>query len=229
MSLNLMTISTANWLESHCARWVRFVKKSNPDAKRYLVCISDDPNINEHPVVKQFDCVKVYTEKDNCRDFYNIVRMGATKIFDVPEIMYCDADADVLQDLSGIPAISDKRCLYCMSPTMSQEWIDYCHANKLELFMVNNGFLYMRGDMTFEYCECMDVVKAAGLSERMRGTYAFNLMVRKHAERCFALPERISSIWWNAEELMDCKIAQYCNSRGQAKRLALEMERRNAQ
>lgn len=225
--MNLLTISTESWLDNHCARWVRFAKKSNPGAILHLVCISDKADILEHPVVKVFDCVKVYTEKDNCRDFYNTVRMGATKIFGVGEMVYCDCDADILQDLSGVPGLSEKRCCYCLSPTTNGEWDNYCKERQIEGWMANNGFLVMRGDMSFEYGEAMEEVKGSGMSERMRGTYAFNLMIRKHAESCFRLPERISEIWWDAEKMMDSRIIQYCNGKGQAKQMALEKEWRD--
>jgi len=224
--MNICTISTENWLDNHCARWVRFARKSNPGAVLCLVCVSDNPAIAEHPIVTQFDKVEVYHEKDNNRDFYNTVRMGAIDIFEVGEMVYCDCDADILQSLEGVPELSEKRCCYCMSPTTNDEWRNYCREKKMDPWMANNGFLVMRGAMTFEYGEAMEEVKAAGMSERMRGTYAFNLMVRKYAEHCFALPERISEIWWDADKMMDSRIIQYCG-KGQPKRLALEKEWRD--
>jgi hypothetical protein len=224
----IITIATRDWIDGHLERWIRLAKSSNPGAWFGLVLVSDDA-MEGHPVIRDFDKVVRFDEKENCRDFYNVVRMGATRIFGVDEVMYCDCDADILEGLEGSEVdVSGADLMWTRSPTASIEWVEYAkRCGYRDLVMANNNLLYLRRDFSEDYKRELEVVTVAGLSPRLRGTYAFNRLIRSGVKG-EALPDCWNVIWWDSPKFLGAKVVQYCNDMGQAKRLELEREWRSA-
>jgi hypothetical protein len=183
-----------------------------------------------HPVLAQFDMVKQFDPSYDHREWYNEVRMSATSIFGVDEILYCDADADIIRDMSVVPLFSDKKLMWVRSSGVTQEWKEICAKEGWQDFGANNGLLYLRKDWSVEYRKWMDKFRADKVSPRMLGTYAFNALIREYKDDNVGLPYETSIIWWDysSPAYLNAKCIQWCNSQGQAKRLALEQEWRNA-
>lgn len=225
--MNICTISNDAWLHSHCARWIRYARLSNPSAKFFLhYCGERDLS---DPVLGQFDVVKQYGIECDRRDWYNQIRMRAVSDFCVDEILYCDADADILRDLSDVPKFSDKKLMWVKSPSVTDEWKALCEKNKWESWGANNGFLYLRKDWDDDYDYWLEWAKKNSTTQRILGTYAFNAMIRADTDNC-ELPYENSVIWWDwgSHAYLEAKTIQWCNDRGQAKRLQLEQSWRDA-
>lgn len=224
MSQFICTISTGEWVDRHLARWLRYVKASNPGARLGLVavgCVRDG-------VVGQFDKVVEYgMEEANNRDFWNVVRMGACRLFEEKRVVYCDADADVCGSLEYLEGVDCRGLGFVRSPAIHGVWKELCVGTG-EVWEANNGFLVLERDWTVEYAEALNVAIASGAPERIRGTVAFNLMVRKAKGMWRELPYRNSVIWWDVEHLLGADVIQWCSDRGQARRCELEMLWREA-
>ena len=221
--MNIVTISNEKWIDLHGHRWARFARASNPNAKLFLIYIG---HMDKHPVMDMFDKVVYYPPERDYRDWYNIVRLKAAKLFDIDEYLYCDLDADILQDMSGI-AKQPGDILWVRSPAVSQEFRELCKENGWNEWGANNGLLYIRKDYSQRYEEILQGLKDKGCSPRLVGTYAFNALVRESP----AFGESAyyhSVIWWDYQNLCTAKTIQWCNDEGQAKRLMLEQEWRNA-
>jgi hypothetical protein len=90
----------------------------------------------------------------------------------------------------------------------------------------NNGLLYMRRDFTADYVKAEESIKS--LTPRIAGTMVFNYMVRSMKEPFAILPDNMGIIWWDVERHVGAKVVQYCNDKGQAKRVMLEQLWRDA-
>ena len=79
--MNICTISTGGeWLDWHTARWVRFVRASNPGAELGLILIGDE-GLKQHSVVRMFDKVAWFGPEYEHRTWYNELRMSACEFF----------------------------------------------------------------------------------------------------------------------------------------------------
>lgn len=222
--MNICTILSENWLESHGMRWARYARKSNPAATLHLLT-TGSVDAYRH-VYGMFDRVVHFPRSCEVREWYNEVRMEATDLLGVDEVLYCDADADILRDLSWVPDFAKSDLMWVRSPTVSQEFREICAARGWKDWGANNGLLYLRKNLKAPYRERMEVMKKEGVTERLRGTYAFNWLVRdiESAE----LPYYTSVIWWDYANLCNAHVVQYCNDQGQNKRLQLELTWREA-
>lgn len=227
MNLSIVTISTADWLDKHAFRWLRYARSSNPDAKLHLILVGE-PDEQGHKIADMFDVVKQFGQACKNRDFFNTIRMSATTEFDLKETIYCDLDCDILQPLDYVPEFCDKALMWVRSPSVSEEWQGICAKNKWAQWGANNGFLYLRKDYKEPYVKWLAQLKKDGASQRLVGTYAFNAMIRELADENAELPYYTSVVWWDYRNILTAKTIQYCNDRGQSKRLMLEQEWRNA-
>jgi len=224
----ICTISNDAWLNNHTARWLRYARGSNPDAKLCLLyCGEQNEN---HPILNGFDVVEAFDKANDQREWYNEVRMSAPSIFGVDEILYCDADADIIRDMAVVPLFSDKKLMWVRSPGVTQEWKEICAKEGWQDWGANNGLLYLRKDWGNEYHVWIERLKANGANPRMLGTYAFNALIREYKDENVGLPYETSVIWWDyaSPAYLNSKCIQWCNNQGQAHRLALEQEWRNA-
>lgn len=216
--MNIVAISNEAWLYSHGYRWARFARKSNPNAKLYLLYAG---SMCKNEVTDMFDNVYFFPNADAHRDWYNSIRMKAGKYLGIDEYLYCDLDADILQDMSHVLG-QPGDVMWVRSPSVSQEWVDICKKKGWQEWGANNGLLYVRADHSQRYEEILGTLKAEGCSQRLVGTYAFNQLVREEKEKFTEMPYYNSVIWWDYKNLATAKILQYCNDKGQAKRLELE-------
>lgn len=219
--MRLLTISTADWTERHLKRWIRKAKESNPNAELYLVFIGDTCRYSD-----SFKAVKYYGEESHNRNFYNHVRMNACEIFGVDEMVYCDCDADILGNLTWIDGIDKVPLRFVRSPAMHDDWVGVCKEAGWNKWEANNGFLVLRSKDDFLLKMYEQAEKATDEdikpNPRIRGTIAFNLMLRTNPYVWGELPYSTSVIWWDHENIMDAKTVQYCSDRGQEKREELE-------
>lgn len=228
--MNICTISTDTWAKSHLVRWVRYVRKNVKDAKLFLFYIGDEELLTR-PLFAEFEKILPFESDKNNRHFLNACRMGATARFGVDEILYCDCDADVMQDLNHVAGESDKplMCVKSPSPRMTYIKVMVDEGNGVPQKEMNNGLLYLRKDLESEYNQYWIKAGNTPAAMRIRGTIAFNLMVNDHPEWVHELPYKTSVIWWDIVKTVDADVIQYCNDQGQAKRLALEGEFRRCQ
>jgi hypothetical protein len=220
----ICTIATGDWVDKHLVRWLRYVKASNPGARLGLVAVGCE----RVGAVGAFDKVVEYgVEEAGNRDFWNLVRMGACRIFDEKRVVYCDADADIHGSLEGLEGVDCHGLGFVRSPAIHGVWKGLCDVTG-EVWEANNGFLVLERDWTVEYGEALKAAIESGAPERIRGTVAFNLMVRKARGRWRELPYRNSVIWWDVEHLLDAAVVQWCSDKGQGRRLELEQLWREA-
>ena len=225
--MNICTIITPNWIDRHLVRWCRYVRRSNPTANLYLI------------MPQQFDLGKLtgefkgvwYDDAEPSRYWLNSIRMRGCELFGVDEMIYCDADADILEDLGSVTEDKTYEIASVPSPAIHRDWT----AASLELGWgvpekeQNNGFLVMRRSFEKEYETAWE---QSGICKdnRIRGTIAFNIMLHG-MEKAKELSYTTSVIWWNMEPdvMLKAKIIQYCSDKGKAKRWELEQLWRNAQ
>lgn len=218
----LTTICNEPWIDKHLVRWLRYAKKYS-GCKLGLIYTGRLGALDG--VYRDFDKVVDFPADADCRDWYNTVRMGATNLFG-EDVLYCDCDCDIMGDMSHLKGeIPDKELLFCMSPAYHDDWVKivYDRYRGQELWEANNGLLVLRKDWTKEYEEAFKIAKG---SPRIVGTIAFNIMLREGGETAAELPYKYSVIWHDYKfmaEQLPVSI-QYCNSHGQAKRVALEEE-----
>jgi len=230
--MNLCTIATEGvWLDLHAARWLRYVRENVPDAVTHLIVAGKDTRLfhPHHPVAGGFDKVRAYGLDVADRPWFNEVRMGACELFGVDEMVYVDADADVLDDLSGLHALmGDKRLGWVRSPILFGEWAnlgDPLGLGRVE-WVANNCLLVMRGDFTKEYVAAREELSKYDSNPRVRGTYAFNLMLHRNPGCWVELPGEYGVCWWDCAGWESAKVIQYVNDKGKAKRERLEKLRR---
>ena len=224
--MNICTILTADWVDAHGVRWVRYMKKNNPDCNLFLYYLGEDMDRDFPGFSANFAEVRRVPLEG--RPQFNRIRMSATADFGVDEILYCDADADCLATLDQIPTIVEGASLaFVESPAKHQDWVDMCKENEWDSWEANNGLLYMTEDWGERYDEAVEAVKDKA-NPRISGTIAFNHMLRNH-DGWARLPYPYGCIWWDSTHFRGAKIIQYCNDQGQAKRVAMEQEWRNAQ
>ena len=222
--LNIVAISNEDWLFTHGLRWARFARRSNPDAKLLLLYAG---NMVKNDVTDMFDHVFYFPNASANRDWYNTIRMEAGKWCGIDEYLYCDLDADILQDMSHVKN-QPGDVMWVRSPSVSEEWKRLCKKNGWQEWGANNGLLYVRKDYSQRYKEILGTLKAEGCSQRLVGTYAFNQLVRENKESFSELPYFNSVIWWDYQNIAIAKVLQYCNDQGQTKRLMLEQSWRDA-
>ena len=220
---NIMTVITPDWIEPYLDRWVRKVKASNPNADLYLIV---DGVAGEHDCLSAFKEIKEYPKSEG-REWWNEIRLYGCKIFGVKEIIYCDADADIVGDISDINREigKGKRVLGCVkSPSCSKEWL----AISKQIYgreindTVNNGFLFMRGVFNKEYAESVQKLETYDPSARIKGTYAFNMFFLNYPKLCKNVDYSYGTTWWDFAKLKKAKVIQYCNDQGQTKLRNLE-------
>ena len=232
--MNIVTIATeGEWVDIHAARWLRYVRKHVPDAVTCLILAGQSQELlhPNHPVVGAFDKVRVFPMREFDRPWCNRVRLEALDLFELDECLYLDCDADVLGDLSPIPAFSDKPLLWVRSPVIHQEWFNVCQrkgvgAPKLE---ANNCLLYMRQTFVAEYDKAAAEVDTLDVHPRIRGTIAFNVMLLNNPDASAMLPDIYGSVRGEGRTedgkdymLKAAVVVQYCADRGKQKREELE-------
>lgn len=222
--MNICTIITAGWVDKHLIRWKRYADKNLPTWKKYLIYAEDWIGDAESWVKDSFDGVKVIGAGQ--RDLWNRCRMGATTLFGLDEVVYCDADADILAPLELQDIMGDATMGFVKSPAKHGDWVNICDKRGWPSWEANNGFLYLKCDWTEEYDKAVESVKAECTSDRISGTMAFNWMLR-NSEGWTELPYENSMIWWDVNNIIGARVVQYCNDQGQAKRLVLEREWRD--
>ena len=74
------------------------------------------------------------------------------------------------------------------------------------------------------YEDAQEQARVALSNPRVSGSIAFNLLIHDSGIVWEEIPYCNSVIWWDSLALGDAKVIQWCNDKGQAKRLALEME-----
>ena len=226
--MNICTIITEDWIETHLERWVRYIRKNTKDAKLYLFLMCG--KVPNNPILGEFEKVETYDPKLFGRQWLNTVRMDACKTFGLDEVLYIDADADVLEDISGIPEIVKGNLACVRSPVMHQPWTRWlAEQGKGGVGQVeyNNGLIYMRGNFTEQYALAWEAAdKYDWVPDRIKGTIAFNIMLMDTPFD--TLGAEYGTIWWDADKCINAKLIQYCNSEGQKKRVMLEQVWRNA-
>ena len=237
--MNICTICTPDWISSHLARWFRHVRFSNPTADLYLI-MPGTPDDLSHPVVREFtqthlvDPAEVYSHGQLSRPWVNEVRMSATELFDVDEMLYIDADCDVYGDMSRGWAESDKDLMWVRSPWPNAEWTQmagqfgYSGAGD---WVANNGLLYMRRSFKDEWASAWEKCGNTHRNSRVTGVLNFNVMLRDNPELWHELPKRYSVVWrdWEMYGLIPSMddgervmCMQWCNAEGQKKHVLHE-------
>ena len=225
--MDIVTVGNEKWLGSHVYRWARIARRSNPQARLHLLYCGEDREENA-VTFSMFDEIKKYPSHCDNRPWYNSIRMRATSELGIEEVLYCDADADILQSLEYVPLFCDRPLMYVRSPGISQEWREICEKNGWPVKGVNNGLLYLRKDYGAMYDEIHKRYVEQGCSPRLVGTYAFNVLVRELADESAELPYYTSVIARDYINLTTARVVQYCNDENQAHRLRLEQEWRDA-
>lgn len=223
----ICTIITADWVDRHLVRWLRYAKQNCPDWSRYLYFCG--PGAVEHPWLREeFAGIIELPESD--RPMFNRVRMGACADFGVDAIVYCDADADIIGNIDELYELGKgKKVGFVESPALHGSWREICDKKKWINWEANNGLLYMSCDLRSEYDKAVEDAKEHNPPARIAGTIAFNLMLRSLEDGQYVkLPENYSVIWWDHTSFLGAKIVQYCNDKGQDKRIRLESIYRNS-
>lgn len=222
--MNICTISTDNFVDSHLIRWIRYCHDYAPDAKLYLFYLGDNMDGKFPGLRDNFE--KVVTIPFEDRPQFNRIRMSATTHFGVDSIIYIDADADVLDDLSAIPALMGDKTLGCVSsPANHGDWNKMCADEGWDdISEFNNGLLYLSDDWGERYEAAVRDVEGKA-NPRIEGTVAFNAML-KASDKWGEIPYMFSAIWWDSTSFPTAKVIQYCNDKGQSKRVMLEGEYR---
>ena len=234
--MNLVTICTGDqpWL-THLERWFRYARLRCPKAKLHLL-YAGDPRVTTQGVIKEFDEVKVYDGSVATRPWFNEVRMDATEIFGVKEMVYIDADCDIMGDLSGVVGETEKDLGWCRSPWCHPRWTvlsDEMGYGRGE-WSANNGFLLMRRSFKEEYAKARKKIEEEQKKSRIGGILVFNVMLRMYPELAEELPYEYSVIRSDygtpqgIEALENAYTIQYCNQINQALRLNLETDWRRS-
>lgn len=226
--MNLVTILTDDWVDAHGVRWVRYAKKYNPDAKLYLYYLGRDMDAQFPGFSDNFE--KVITLPPTGRPQFNRIRMSATADFGVDEIIYCDADADIIAPLDEIAMGIHPKCkLACVeSPARHGDWTRVAKEEDFDPREFNNGLLLLRDDFGEEYIDAVAAVEGKQCSPRIVGTIAFNWMLNTIETAVGELDPSYGVIWWDVGSFVGAKIVQYCNDQGQAKRVQMEQEYRDS-
>jgi hypothetical protein len=221
--MNLVAITTDNFVDEHLVRWLRYVSEYAPDAKKYLFYLGEGMDTKFPGLSEQFE--KVVTLPFEDRAQFNRVRMSATTYFDIEDCVYCDIDCDILDDLSEIPALMGDKALGCVaSPANHKDWNKMCADEGWDLTEYNNGLLYMSEDWGERYDWAVKAVEGKA-NPRIEGTISFNYML-KQTDDWVALPDSMGCIWWDSTSFPTAKVVQYCNDNGQRKRVMMEEEYR---
>jgi len=234
--LNLTTICTGNqpWI-THLERWFRYARLNFPQAKLHLI-YAGDPRVTSDGVFAEFDEVKLYEPDVICRPWFNEVRMDATEIFGVDEILYIDCDCDIHEPLDGIMGDSALELGYCRSPVCHPQWtvlsddMGYGRAS----WSANNGLLYMRRSFKAEYAEARAKIEEMQKGSRIGGILVFNLMLKMYPLLAYECDYLYSVIRSDCRQIKGepmlklAKTIQYCNSSNQEHRLQLEQNWRNS-
>jgi len=243
--MNICTIVDENWLDTHL-KWFmhkalrampkRYVNESmgvDVELNRYYLVVvhrSDKEKLAQHPVVRQFDYVQ-YVEHDPDKPGYlqyNALRFSLLERFGIDQVLYTDADVNILGDLRGIKT-STADLMWVKSP---------CEIAGMKALLElvglpgdhiegtphhNAGLLYMRRDFHDEYLEAAQKAIDAEFTPRMIGNAAFNIMIRSLPleDHCEA-PYKYDTIWWDHAKLNEALAVHYCNDDGKRKREFLE-------
>lgn len=222
--MNIATIITEDWVDSHLVRFIRYAKRSVPDAKLFLYYCGEGMDRKFPGLRKEFEGVCEIPLEG--RNQFNRIRMSATTDFGVDSILYCDADADIIADISRIPEeVEGSSLAFVESPALHKDWVKLCKdLGKPEeaSWEANNGLLWMTEDWGVRYEEAFKAVDGKA-NPRIVGTMAFNWMLRNN-EGWARLPYQYGVIWWDSAMFKGAKVVQYCNDKGQAKRVAMENE-----
>jgi len=213
----LVTICNDKWAYCHLLRWYRYARERS-GCRLGLILISDNAKL-ESELRGKFDKVVRFTAEHDIREFYNSVRLDACALFDEDAVIYCDCDADVWADISGV-VLECPLPLGCVeSPAKHDAW--KAVARNPDGPEYNNGFLVIKdrqGCVLEAYMREFD--KLVDVPARIKGTLAFNKMLES-MEFC-ALDNLYSVIWWDHMRVKEGKVMQWCNDEGQACRVRLE-------
>ena len=229
--MNILTIITPNWVDSHLARWLRYVQKNCPDADLLLYYVGGNGIKRDFPGLRE-QFKQVIELPLEGRAQFNRIRMSAVTDFKVQSCLYLDADCDVLESLAAIPEQTvGKSLAFVDSPAIHKSWSELCRKlDKDESWsgwVGNNGLLWMTEDWGERYDKAVKVVEDSGISPRIIGTVAFNWMLREN-DGWAKLPYNYGVIWWDSDNFHGAKVVQYCNDNGQKKRVTMEKEWRDS-
>jgi hypothetical protein len=225
--MNIVTISTPDWVDSHLSRWLRYAKKNMPDAKLYLYYVGGKTIAKDFPGLReQFEQVIELPLEGRAQ--FNRIRMSATTDFGVDSMLYLDADCDIIAPIDAIQLIAEGASLaFVESPAIHRPWSELCLKLKKDVewsgWVANNGLLWLTEDWGERYDAAVNSVEDSGINPRIIGTIAFNWMLRENYGWA-RLPAEYGVIWWDSEMFKGAKIIQYCNDKGQGKRVTLEDE-----
>ena len=213
----LITICNDKWAYGHLIRWYRYARERS-GCRLGLILISDDAKLEEALRIK-FDKVVKFSVEHDMREFYNSVRLDACNLFDEDAVIYCDCDADIWEDISGVVDNSPLVISCVESPAKHDAW--KAVAKNPDGPEYNNGFLVIKdrnGCVLDAYMREFEKLKDA--PDRIKGTIAFNKMLE--VIEFTALDKLYSVIWWDHMRVKEGKVIQWCNDKGQEWRMNLE-------
>jgi hypothetical protein len=216
---NQFTIATMcdiQWVKTHLLRFIRLGRRAMPDA-RFCVAIMHDGQIppigswlpewstktEVSKVLDLFDRVaqiKPEQDDDARRRQANRVRMQFCEVFDVPELLFIDADVDIYATIADVPKMNTKPVGWCMSPVMHQDWVATAKTIGYKTDKVpcaNNGMLFLRGDCSKPYRAAERVADGLMLNPRIKGLVTFNIMLHENPEAHWQIPYHYGHIWWD--------------------------------
>jgi len=223
----ICTAATSDWVDKHLVRWRRYMEKYNPDWDCYLYHIGQDFEGQFPGFSEKF--VKVIELDPDGRRLFNRCRMSATTHFDVPQIVWMDCDCDVIGSLDDMTdGLHPKATLACVqSPAMHKDWRVVAEKHGFDDGVeYNNGLLWMSEDWGERYDVAFKAMEGEA-SPRIEGTIAFNAMLATN-DGWGEIDYKYSTIWWDVASFVGARAIQYCNDKGQAKRVMLEEEYRDS-
>lgn len=217
--MNIVTICSTSWLD-HLDRFIYRTRLSMYLASLYVLVVYDkakDPidrlaklraALLPHVQGLMFTTV---TEMPGRLMFYDAVRTTLLDIFKLPEALYLDVDADILQDLSDIPLLNvDAPVIASVDPMPPME--DTRKAFEAynipkEAINYQNGLLYMRRSFKQEFEQIMSEDKIQLAGSFMAGSAIWNVILHRHKAPVVPLTHYVC--WQHSTAMLHSKIIHF--------------------
>ena len=195
--MTILTISTEHWIPTHLARWLRTLRAVMPGVDVGVLVVGAVGRVEiDGCTVRQVmirDAVAC-GPGDPLRWFdRERLRLGAR--FGVSEYLYSDPDVDWLRPGDDLPGLAGPAVSAVPAPGGPY---------------VNNGFLYVRRDVTAEY----DAAEPVQDDPRQEGWRRFAGLAAARPDLVARLPYRANVIWWDVAALADAQSVHFCNAMG---------------
>ena len=191
--MNIVTTTMPDaWVDTHLRRWRWLIHCHMPKARCFLIIVRNQFNRDQVDAVlakvkPRFASIAVVDEQPTpgCMVSNDLLRAMAIDIFALKDVLYIDADIDVVQSIERVPELSAEDLLWTFASERHGYILSALRAFSLPVAEpdVEPGVLFMRKSCAKAYVDIANSGKIA-MGVMNPSVAIWNVLVRLHTSTC---------------------------------------------